>query len=79
MNSTIPFFLILILPISLLISTGVSEFSVIVISLFFLTKVIIGKKWKIFKNKIFFLLLILWIYLIINFAISVNYQLKILV
>jgi O-antigen ligase len=76
MNSTIPFFIILILPISLLISTGVSEFSVIVVSLFFLTKILIGKKWKILKNKIFFLLLILWVYLIINFAISENYQLN---
>jgi len=76
MNSiTFPFFLILILPISLLISTGVSEFCVIIISLIFLIKVIIAKKWKLFNNKIFFLLLILWIYLIINFLISGNYQL----
>ena len=76
MNSiTFPFFLILILPISLLISTGVSEFCVIIISLIFLIKLIIAKKWELFNNKIFFLLLILWIYLIINFLISENYQL----
>lgn len=75
MNSiSIPFFLILFLPISLLISTGVSEFFIIIILLFFLAKVITKKKWKLFNNKIFLLLLILWVYLIINFLISENYQ-----
>ena len=69
------FFLILFLPISLLIGTGVSEFCVVVVSLFCLGKVIIEKKWELFRNKIFFLLFILWIYLIINFLISGNYQL----
>lgn len=71
---TLPFFLILILPISLLISTGASEFCVIMISLFFLGKIVIEKNWKLLNNKIFFLLLFLWVYLIINFAISKNYQ-----
>jgi O-antigen ligase len=76
MNSiNFSFLLVLILPIGLLISTGVSEFCMILICLFFLTKVIIKKKWVLFNNKIFFLLLILWIYLIINFLISGNYQL----
>ena len=69
------FFLTLFLPISLLIGTGVSEFCVVVVSLFCLGKVIIEKKWELFRNKIFFLLFILWIYLIINFLISGNYQL----
>ena len=71
---SIPFFLILFLPISLLIGTAVSEFCMIIISLIFLAKVITSKKRKIFYNKIFFLLLILWIYLIINFLISENYH-----
>ena len=76
MNSiNVPFFLILFLPISLLIGTGVSEFCVVAVSLFYLGKVIIEKKWELFRNKIFFLLFILWIYLIINFLISGNYQL----
>jgi len=73
---SIPFFLILFLPISLLIGTGVSEFFMVIISLIFLAKVIISKKWELLNNKIFFLLLILWIHLIINFAISENYQLS---
>lgn len=72
---SIPFFLILFLPISLLIGTGVSEFCMIIISLIFLANIITSKKWKLFNNKIFFLLLILWIYLIINFLISESYQL----
>ena len=72
---SIPFFLILFLPISLLIGTGISEFCMIIISLIFLAKVITSKKWKLFNNKIFFVLLILWIYLIINFIISENYKL----
>jgi len=72
---SIPFFLILFLPISLIIGTGVSEFCIITISLIFSAKVITSKKWKLFNNKIFFLLLILWIYLIINFLISESYQL----
>jgi O-antigen ligase len=77
MNSiNFSFFLILFLPISLLIGTGVSEFCVVAVSLFFLGKVIIEKKWELFRNKIFFLLFILWIYLIINFLISGNYQLS---
>ena len=77
MNSiNFSFFLILFLPISLLIGTGVSEFCVVTVSLFFLGKVIIEKKWELFRNKIFFLLFILWIYLIINFLISGNYQLS---
>jgi len=76
MNSfNFTFFIILILPISLLISTGISEFFLFIISIFFLKKVVIGKKWKLFNNKIFFLLLVLWIYLIFNFLISGNYQL----
>ena len=77
MNSiNFSFFLILFLPISLLIGTGVSEFCVVAVSLFFLGKVIIEKKWELFRNKIFFLLFILWIYLVINFLISGNYQLS---
>ena len=45
MNSiNFSFFLILFLPISLLIGTGVSEFCVVAVSLFFLGKVIIEKK-----------------------------------
>ena len=60
----------------MLIGTGVSEFCVVAVSLFFLGKVIIEKKWELFRNKIFFLLFILWIYLIINFLISGNYQLS---
>ena len=71
---SIPFFLILFLPISLLIGSAVSEFCMIIISLIFLEKVITSKKRKIFYNKIFFLLLILWIYLIINFLISQHYH-----
>jgi O-antigen ligase len=77
MNSiNFSFFLILFLPISLLIGTGVSEFCVVAVSLFCLGKVIIEKKWELFRNKIFFLLFILWIYLIINFLVSGNYQLS---
>jgi O-antigen ligase len=77
MNSiNFSFFLILFLPISLLIGTGVSEFCVVTVSLFFLGKVIIEKKWELFRNRLFFLLFILWIYLLINFLISGNYQLS---
>ena len=53
MNSfNFSFFIILILPISLLISTGISEFFLFIISIFFLKKVIIEKKWEFFNDKI---------------------------
>jgi O-antigen ligase len=71
--NTIPYFLILIFPISLLIGTGVSEIFVIIISFFFLGKIIVDKEWHFLNNKLFFLLFILWIYLNFNSFLSTNY------
>jgi len=63
-------FLISILPISLLISTGVSELLSIVLVILFIIKSLIDKNLHWYKNFYFLILTILWIALIINLIFS---------
>ena len=63
-------FLISILPISLLISTGVSELLSIVLVILFIIKSLIEKNLHWYKNFYFLILTILWIALIINLIFS---------
>jgi O-antigen ligase len=66
----IALFLISILPISLLISTGVSELLSIVLVILFIIKSLIEKNLHWYKNFYFLILTILWIALIINLIFS---------
>ena len=66
----IALFLISILPISLLISTGVSELLSIALVILFIIKSLIEKNLHWYKNFYFLILTILWIALIINLIFS---------
>ena len=70
-------FAICVIPISLLISSGISESIVIIISTYFFLNLRYIKK-KIYNNIYFYLLLILWFYLIINYFTSLNSNLSFL-
>jgi O-antigen ligase len=63
-------FLISILPISLLISTGASELLSVALVILFIIKSLTEKNLDWYKNFYFLLLTILWIALIINFIFS---------
>ncbi len=65
-------FLISIFPISLLIGSGVINSFIIVIDLLFLVLIIKEKNYKFFKNKTFYILLILWGSLILNMLLSLD-------
>jgi O-antigen ligase len=70
-------FAVCVIPISLLISSGVSEVIVIIISTYFFLNFEYVKK-KIYNNVYFYLLLILWFYLILNYFTSLNSNLSFL-
>jgi len=65
-------FSILIFPITLLVGSAVINFSIVLMNIFFLFHVINEKKYRIFKNDIFYTLLALWFFLIINTLINGN-------
>lgn len=58
--------LIALIPFSLLIGTAISESLILMLVIMFLTKIITTRNTKIFKNLIFFLLIIIWITLLLN-------------
>ena len=70
----VPLILIALLPIGLLISSGVSELLCILIVMFYIGHLIHKKDYLIKDNIYFKLLLTLWIYLIINSIFSEKYQ-----
>jgi hypothetical protein len=67
--------LTILLPIGLLISTGVSEVIVILLSVIFLIYSISKNNFYWLKNKYFYLLILIWFSLIINFIFSKNQEL----
>jgi O-antigen ligase len=67
---------VMALPIGLLISTGVSEIIVIFSTLIFLTYSIIHNNFKWINNKYFYLLIVFWLSLLINFFFSENKELS---
>jgi O-antigen ligase len=71
-NKNLPTLLLILLPISLLIGTAITEILITIVLIFFLANVILKKEWYIFNNKLFISLLFLWIYLIINYFASVG-------
>lgn len=72
----IPIILIAIIPIGLLISSGVSEFLCILLAIIYLCNLIYEKKFLIINNFYFRLLSILWFYLIINHLLSATYEIN---
>ena len=67
--------LAVLLPIGLLVSTGASETIVILLSLFFLIYSLSKNNFYWINNKYFYLLMLLWLSLIINFIFSKNQEL----
>ena len=63
--------LLTLFPISLLISTGVSEFITITIAIIFFINFYVNK--KLIKDKYLFLLLFFWLSLILNLILSENF------
>ena len=64
--------IIAIIPIGLLIGTAISESLIFILIIIFLTKIIITRDTIIFKNSIFYLLIIIWISLILNSYFALN-------
>ena len=74
-NNNILLIFAILLPIGLLVNTGVSETIVILLSLFFLICSLSKKNFNWINNKYFYLLILLWLSLIINFIFSKNQEL----
>lgn len=73
----INFSLLLILPLSLLFGTLISEIIIFFIILIFLSKSYKNKNWEWTKNIEFKFLLLIWIYLILNSIFANNFSLSI--
>ena len=58
--------LLLFFPVILLMGSAVINLSIVLINIFFLSHVVKKKKFKIFYNDIFYLLIALWFFLILN-------------
>ena len=77
-NNNVLLSLIILLPLGLLISTGVSEIIVILSAIFFFINSLSKNNFNWIKNKYFYLLMVLWLSLIINFIFSKNQELALL-
>ena len=66
--------LIIFLPISLLIGSGVINLTIIIFDLLFLIDIFRKKKIHFLNNNIFYVLLLFWFTLIINSAFSSNFE-----
>ena len=74
-NDTIYFFLILILPLTLLFGTLISEITIFLVAIFFLFSCYQKNKWKWIKSIEFKFLIVIWIYLILNAILANNISL----
>ena len=70
--------LIGLLPFSLIVGTIITEFFIFALVLFFLSEVLIEKKFEFFKDDIFLFLFLIWIYLLFSLINSTNYELSLL-
>ena len=66
--------ILIILPISLLIGSGVINFLVILFDILFIIEIFKKKKFIYFKDKIFYLLIIIWIYLMLNATLGIDFE-----
>jgi hypothetical protein len=65
-------FIIALIPISLLIGTALSESLIVLLIITFIIKIIQTRDLLIFKKKIFYLLMLIWLSLIINSYIALD-------
>ena len=70
----ISYIFVFLFPIILLIGSSVINSSIILMNIFFLIHVIKEKKFKIFNNDIFYFLLALWGFLILNTLLNDNFN-----
>ena len=65
-----------LLPISFIVGNAILELNIIFIIILFLKEIIRDQKHlhEFFKSKLFYLLFVLWIYLIFNSLIGINYE-----
>ena len=70
------FVLILVglLPLTLVVGTMISELLIFTIIFFFLSEILIKKKFEFFKDDIFLFLCVIWIYLLLNLINSTNFE-----
>ncbi len=67
-------FILFILPLSLLVGSGVINTLVILFNILFIIEIILKKETIFLKNKIFYLLIIIWLYLITNAVVGLNFE-----
>ena len=67
-------FILVFLPLSLLVGSGVINTLVILFNILFIVEIILKKETIFLKNKIFYLLIIIWLYLITNAVIGINFE-----
>ena len=65
---------ILMFPIILLIGSAAINLVIVIMNIFFLIHIIIEKKYKIFKNDVFYALIALWFFLILNTLLNENFS-----
>ena len=67
-------FFILMFPIILLIGSAAINLSIVLMNIFFLVHIIIEKKYKIFQNDVFYALIALWFFLILNTLLNEDFN-----
>ncbi|MDA7713792.1 O-antigen ligase family protein [Candidatus Pelagibacter sp.] len=67
-------FSILIFPIILLVGSAIINLSIVLMNAFFLIHVINEKKYQIFKNDIFYILIAFWFFLILNTMLNEDFN-----
>ena len=72
-NEKFIIFLFSFLPISLILGNSAINSNIIIIDLFFLLTCYRQKQWSWIRNKYFYFFISIWIYLVINSAISENF------
>ena len=63
-----------LLPLTLVVGTMISELLIFTIIFFFLSEILIKKKFEFFKDDIFLFLCVIWIYLLLNLINSTNFE-----
>ena len=70
----ISFIFIFLFPIILLLGSAILNLSIVIMNILFLVHIFNEKKFEIFKNDIFYLLLAWWFFLIINTLLNDNFN-----
>ena len=68
------FLLILTIPLSVILGSAVSFFNIVLLCFPFLIYIFLQKNYRFVDNKVFYLLLLIYAYLIFNCLISLDYQ-----